>query len=135
MTTTPRGATLLQAVRLNFAHLIELDKFAPADVNAIAGAMVSHLRAWKPFVLNGALAMAESIEPLPVDPDPTASSARLDLGDGAHYLLEYVAETGHIIISLDDAAGDHAIRVVTVDQAEQLRADLARVIAAAKGAV
>jgi len=51
MPTTPKGSILLDAVRRNFELLVELDKSAPHDVNMILGAMVDHIRSFRPQVL------------------------------------------------------------------------------------
>lgn len=50
-TMTPRGLVLLEAVRRNFALLVELEKVAPGDVAAIISAMVAHVRGWRPMAL------------------------------------------------------------------------------------
>lgn len=51
LTMTARGQVLLNAVRLNFSLLAELDKTAPGDVDIIVGAIVGHLRSWRPMSL------------------------------------------------------------------------------------
>lgn len=48
---TPRGSVLMEAVRLNFAHLAELEKAAPHDVDVIYRAMISHIRSARPQAL------------------------------------------------------------------------------------
>lgn len=50
-TLTPRGQQLLLAVRRNFELLGELEKSAPGDVDFIVGAIVGHVRSWKPMAL------------------------------------------------------------------------------------
>src|SRR5207244_476680 len=57
---TQRGAALLELQRHVFTQLAELDKTAPADVDAIVTSVVAHLRAWRP----------ESVTPLGVLPEP-----------------------------------------------------------------
>ena len=65
---TSRGLVLLGAMRRNLELLTELDKSAPADVEMILGALVAHMRAWKPMLLlsfdTGPVAKVE-LEPEP----------------------------------------------------------------------
>jgi hypothetical protein len=58
---TPLGAALVELQREVFAKLDELAHHAPADADRVVGAIVSHLRAWRP----------ESVSPLGVLPPPT----------------------------------------------------------------
>lgn len=48
---TPAGVSLLEQVRHVFEALVELDKFASHEVDAILTATVGHVRAWRPFIL------------------------------------------------------------------------------------
>lgn len=48
---SPQGEKLLGAMRRNFELLVELDKTAPADVDAIVAVAVNHLRSWRPQAL------------------------------------------------------------------------------------
>lgn len=58
---TTRGAALAQLQRQVFDALAELEKTAPADVDALVTSIVSHLRSWRP----------ESVSPLGQLPAPT----------------------------------------------------------------
>jgi hypothetical protein len=48
---TPKGQALLEAMRVTFAQLGELERSAPGDANAITSAIVAHIRSWKPMAL------------------------------------------------------------------------------------
>jgi hypothetical protein len=57
----PDSAELDDRVRGIFAELVELDKVAPGEVDRVVGAMVNHLRSWRPV----------SVAPLGTLPAPT----------------------------------------------------------------
>jgi hypothetical protein len=57
----PDSLEFVDRVRGIFAELAELDKVAPGEVDRVVGAMVSHLRSWRPM----------SVAPLGVLPPPT----------------------------------------------------------------
>jgi hypothetical protein len=68
---TVRGLAIAEVLRSTFAALAELEKTAPADVDAIVITTIAHLLAWRP----------ESVTPLGVLPPPTepvADCRRLD---------------------------------------------------------
>lgn len=48
---SPRARQLLGAISINFELLRELEKTQPAEVELIVGAIVNHVRAWKPMAL------------------------------------------------------------------------------------
>jgi hypothetical protein len=60
---TPRGRAIAEQLRAAFADLAELERSAPADVDAIVASSVSHLRSWRP----------ESVTPLSELAAPTES--------------------------------------------------------------
>lgn len=49
---TTTGQMLLEAQRRVFGELAELERSAPGDVDLIVGAIVEHVRAWKPMALS-----------------------------------------------------------------------------------
>lgn len=51
MVTSKHGQALLERARFLMAELVELDKIAPADVDAITGALIAHVRSWRPQLL------------------------------------------------------------------------------------
>lgn len=57
----PDSTELVDRVRGIFAELVELEKTAPGEADRVVGAMVSHLRSWRPV----------AITPLGVLPAPT----------------------------------------------------------------
>lgn len=50
-TQSQRGAELLEQARKFFADLRELEKTNPHDVDVLVGAVVEHVRSWKPVAL------------------------------------------------------------------------------------
>src|SRR4051812_25542281 len=102
---TPTGQKLLGAMRRNLELLVELEKTSPADVGAIVGALVSHLRSWKPMaavaVPTPALDSApfDLVEPA-IDPE---THVRRDLADGAAYDIA-IAEN-HLRLTFLDVTG------------------------------
>lgn len=48
---SPRAQQLLGALQRTLFLLAEHDKVSPAEVNMIAGALISHLRSWRPMAL------------------------------------------------------------------------------------
>lgn len=130
-TMTPRGQTLLGAMRRNLELLVELEKYAPGDVMTIVEALVHHMRAWKPLEL-GAMPSMVPVE-LQAPPDRRraplmhpASDIVRELCGGTHARIG--REDGHVVLVLTD--GDDTVAgVMTPQLTEQLRADLLQVLA------
>lgn len=47
----PDSAELVDRVRGIFAELVEIEKTAPGEADRVVGAMVSHLRSWRPVAV------------------------------------------------------------------------------------
>jgi hypothetical protein len=48
---SPAALAIVEHLRHAFEALVELDKHAPAEVDAIAALTIGHVRSWRPFVL------------------------------------------------------------------------------------
>lgn len=139
-TVSPRAHQLLGAMRINLGHLVELEKSDPAGVQQIVLALVSHLRSWKPLSTaavapmdTGPVGLVDL--PLSHPPDPATEIERPICADGK-YRLSWTAgeegEPGCVVLVVADG-DDHAVGVMTREQAETLRSDVARILAVARG--
>lgn len=59
-----QASTLLGAIRRNFDLLREHDKVSPAEVDQILATMITHIRSWRPHVLQ--TAQIEKVDPAEV---------------------------------------------------------------------
>ncbi len=118
---SPRGATLLGAVRTNFALLIEHEKVSPAEVAEIVEMMCAHLRSWRP------LAMVASVEVAPVPKIETNDSAvSRSIDEGASYRFERIDDSR--VVTLHDSHGDDACVAMSPNQLRQFIDDARSVL-------
>lgn len=126
-TMSPRGATLLGAMRRNLELLVELEKTDPAAVALIVGTLVAHLRSWKPLA---AVAVSPPLEAQPVVSIASrgnAAAITINFDDGAFCELS-LREDGKLSLYLHDALEHDADVALSAGQGTELVGGIVQVL-------
>lgn len=101
-TMSPRAVQLLGAMRRNLELLVELEKTDPAGVVVIVGALISHLRSWKPLAAVSVPAMIDpAVVPAPVEPaEMTEGGISRALENGSRYEIYRMPRENDEVVEL-----------------------------------
>jgi hypothetical protein len=119
--TSPRFIHLARTFAAAFQAVAEHAKAHPHEADRLYESVAGHLRSAAPMTLLG---VSDVVEP--------TAEATISLGDGAR--VEVRMLDGKLNLYVADALQHDADVGLTASQAEQLRRDLARVLAAGKEA-